>query len=182
MSTLTTPFTGTYKVDAAHSSIEFAVTHMGASTFRATFDDLSGQLVAGDDGVHLTGTAKAESVSIRTPEDFRDHVVFGGDFFDANQHPTLTATSSDVQFRQDGTVTVDGELTIRGITQPVTATGTYRGPVETPFGTTVAAVELTATVDRRDWGLNWQMELPGGGDALSYEVELRASLELIRES
>jgi polyisoprenoid-binding protein YceI len=182
MATLITPFTGTWIVDTVHSSIGFGVKHMGTSTFRAAFDKVEGRVVASDDGIELTGTAEVESITITSPQEFRDHVVYGDDFFDAKNHPTISARATDVEFRDDGTVELRGELTLRGVTKQVTATGTYSGPTETPFGSTVAAIELSATVDRRDFGLAWQMELPAGGDALATDVELTATLELEKEA
>jgi len=119
---------------------------------------------------------------IRTPPKFREHVVYGADFFDAGRHPQITVHADDMQLGADGAATVRGELTIRGVTRPVTATGSYQAPVEDPFGATRAAFELTATVDRREWGMDWQAPLPGGGDVLGYDVELSAHLELVKQA
>ena len=82
----------------------------------------------------------------------------------------------------DGSVSVRGELTIRGVTNPFAAAGTYQPPVEDPFGSIRTAVELNATVDRRDWGMNWQLPLPDGGDVLGYDVQLSINVEFIKES
>lgn len=180
--TATPPLTGTYVVDAAHSTISFAVRHMGVSLFRATFTEVEGRLEADGTSVQLTGSAPVESVSIQSPAEFREHVIYGDDFFDGKNHPQITAQSSEVSFHDDGTVTLQGELTIRGVTKPVTAEGTYRPALEDPFGGKRAALELTATVDRSDWGISWQAPLPNGGDALDNSVELSASIELVEES
>ena len=75
-----------------------------------------------------------------------------------------------------------GELTIRGVTRPFVATGTYQPPVEDPYGSIRTAVELDATVDRRDRGMDWQMLLPDGGDVLGYDVRLSMNVEFIKES
>lgn len=181
MPVATQPFTGTYVVDPVHSSVVFAIRHMKVSIFRASFEDLEARLVTDGEGTRVTGTAPIESVSIRSPKDFRDHVVYGAEFFDAGNHPHISVRSTDVVFGEDGSVTAHGELTVRGVTRPVTATGSYQLPVKDPFGSTRAAVELTATVDRRDWGMDWQVPLPGGDDALGYQVELSANLELVKE-
>jgi polyisoprenoid-binding protein YceI len=182
MTVATHPLTGTYNVDPVHSSLTFAVKHMVVSNFRASFENFTGSFVVDERGARLSGSAPVDSVSIKEPPEFRDHVVNGADFFDAENHPELEANSTDLVLNEDGTVTVNGELTIRGITKPVTATGTYTPPTEDPFGNLRAALELTATVDRRDWGLNWQAELPAGGDALGYSIELSANIELVREA
>jgi polyisoprenoid-binding protein YceI len=164
MTVSTRPFVGTYVVDPVHSSVEFAVRHMGVSLFRARFEELSARLVAGD-ALRLEGSAPVESISIRSPREFRDHVVHGADFL----------------LHADGTATVQAELTIRGTTRPITATGTYHAPIEGLGGQRRGALELSATVDRRDWGLDWQAPLPSGGDALGNEVRLTAHLELVEE-
>ncbi|MHA6618808.1 YceI family protein [Pseudonocardia sp. DLS-67] len=176
------PFAGTFAVDPIHSTVEFAVRHMGVSLFRARFEEVLARLVSDDAAVRLDGSTAVESVSIRGPREFRDHVVHSADFFDAGNHPEITVTANDVALHADGTATVQAELTIRGVTRPVTATGTYTAPVVALDNRLHGALELRATVDRRDWGLVWQAPLPSGGDALGNEVQLTAHLELVEEA
>lgn len=107
-------------------------------------------------------------------------MVRGLDFFDADSHPLITFRSTSVELGDDGTATASGDLAIRGVTSPVTAKGTYQPPREDPFGTYRAGLELQATVDRRSWAMNWQIPLPDGSDALGWEVEIMAQLELTR--
>jgi len=173
------PFTGTFEIDRPHSSVQFAVSHI-VSTFRASFDGIEGTLVVDGGEATLVATAHAESVSIVDPPEFREHIVNGDEFFAAHEHPRLTFRSTSIDLRADGGATVTGELTIRGISRPVTAHGTYRAPVRDPFGTEKAALELRTTVDRRDWDLDWQLPLPDGGDAVGWDVDLSAELELVR--
>lgn len=179
--TVTTPtLSGTYVADPVHSSLRFAVTHMKVATFSATFDDVDVTVVADHQGIRLDGAVRVESVSIKSPPEFREHVVYGADFFDARNYPEIAFRADDLQLRDDGTATVRSELTIKGITRPFTVTGTYQPPVEDPWGAIRVGVELTATVDRRDWDLNWQLPLPDGGDALGYSVLLSAHVELVQ--
>jgi polyisoprenoid-binding protein YceI len=180
MATATQPFTGTYDIDPVHSTVQFAVAHLTVSTFRASFADVDGRLEADGHTIALEARALAESVSILEPAEFREHVVHGSDFFDAETHPTITFRSTSIQLADDGTAAVSGELTIRDISRAVTATGTYRPPTEDPFGNHRAGIELTATIDRRSWGLDWQAELPGGGEAVGWDVEITVHLELIK--
>ena len=175
-------FTGNYELDRVHSSFQFAVRHMKVSIFRASFADIDGRLVADDQEFTLEGSALAESVSITEPPEFREHVVGSAEFFEAGEHPRIRFRSTSVELGDDDSVTVEGELTIRGLSRPVTATGTYQPPTDDPFGMRRAAFELGATVDRRDWGMNWQMPLPDGSDVLGWEVELSAHLELIEQA
>jgi polyisoprenoid-binding protein YceI len=172
------PFAGIYELDRAHSSVQFAVKHI-VSTFRASFDDVEGSLVADGAAATLTASARVESVSIGDPAEFREHVVHGEDFFQADVHPALVFRSTDVDLHDDGSALVTGELVIRGISRTITAVGSYRAPTRDPFGSLRAALELRATIDRRDWGLNWQLPLPDGGDAVGWNVELTAELELV---
>jgi polyisoprenoid-binding protein YceI len=181
MITATQDFTGTFTADPHHSSFLFAVQHMKVSTFRASFGDVEALLEVGESGISLEGRARVASVSITDPPEMREHVVSGEDFFDAANHPEIVFRSTRVELTDDGGVAVDGELEIKGIARPVSATGTFRAPLEDPFGTTRAAIELSTVVDRRDWGMTWQLPLPDGGDAVGYEVELSAQLELVKE-
>jgi polyisoprenoid-binding protein YceI len=129
----------------------------------------------------LNGQARIESVSITEPPEFREHIVRGADFFDADAHPLITFRSTHVELEPDETARVAGELTIRGTTRPITAQGTYQPVRKDPFGGYRAGLELRATVDRRSWGLSWQMPLPDGADALGWDVEITAELELIKQ-
>jgi polyisoprenoid-binding protein YceI len=168
---------GTWTVDPVHSTTEFSVKHL-ISTFRAGFEDISGRLEVGEGGVSLEGSVAVESLSIKQP-DLRGHVL-GPDFFHAQNHPTILFRSSDVTI--DGEeISVRGELTLRGTTRPVSARGRVAGPVEAPWGQSLA-VELEAMIDRNDYGLTWQMEVPGGRKALGDEVVLSVRLELKPEA
>jgi polyisoprenoid-binding protein YceI len=178
MATAVHPFEGTYEVDPNHSSFQFAVRHLDLSTFRASFADVAARLSADDDGLVLEGHARVESISIVDP-DFREHVVRGTDFFEADEHPLITFRSTSVVLEDDGRATVSGDLVIRGVSRPVTAAGSYAAAAEDPFGVPRAALELRATVDRRNWDMDWQLALPGGGDALGWDVELTVHLELV---
>lgn len=177
--TAVSPFTGTYSADPDHSSVGFAVRHMGISTFRGSFSDIRGTVVVGDDGeLTLSGAARVNSISITTPAELRAHVL-GADFFDADSHPAIGFESDCAVLGAEGTITVAGRLTIRNVTRMVVANGTYAPPVEDPYGATRAAIELTTTIDRRDYGMTWNMPLPKGGDALGTQVTLTVQLELI---
>jgi polyisoprenoid-binding protein YceI len=167
--------TGTYGVDPIHSTIGFGVKYNKLATFRSTFEKVDAQLA---DGV-LTGTADASSVVIDEPN-FKGHLLTG-DFFDVERTPTITFRSTDIRPAEDGSVEVDGELTIRGVTKPVTATGTYASGGDA-FGNERVAFELQTTVDRREFGIVWQNQLPDGSDALAYDVTISADLQLVKQA
>jgi polyisoprenoid-binding protein YceI len=179
MSVAVQPFSGNFIADRNHSSVQFTIAHMRVSRFRASFADVNARLGGDRDNVRLEGSVPVDSISIVEPQDLRDHVVTGEDFFDATRHPELRFRSSRVDFEEDGRVRVTGELELRGVTRPIEASGTFRRPVADPFGTTRGAIELTATIDRRAWGFDWQMAMPDGHDGLGWSVELDARLELV---
>jgi polyisoprenoid-binding protein YceI len=177
MPTATTPLAGRYQADPIHSSFGFAVKHMGVNTFRGSLAEVDATYA---DGV-LEGRAKVESISITNPPEFRGHVL-GEDFFDAGKHPEVTFRSSDVDLADDGTATVRGELTIKGITNELVATGTWNGPAENPMGVQVASLELSADLDRTQYGMSWNMPLPKGGNILGEKVTLNVHLELQQQA
>src|SRR5215211_5302589 len=167
--------TGTYSLDPVHSTIGFGVKYNKLATFRSTFENVDAQLA---DGV-LTGTADASSILIDEPH-FKGHLL-SGEFFDVETTPTITFRSTDVRAAEDGSVEVDGELTIRGVTKPVTATGTYTAGGDA-FGNERVAFELETTVDRREFGLVWQNPLPDGSDSLAWEVTISVDLQLVKQA
>jgi polyisoprenoid-binding protein YceI len=149
---------------------------MNVSWYRGVFEDVHVTLDASTAEPTLAGTAQVQSISIRGPEALRGHVL-SGEFFDADNHPELAFSSTTVSLADDGTAAVEGELTLRGTAKPVSATGGWEGPVETLGGPRVS-LELSATLNREDWGLVWNAPLSGGGDALGREVALTLSLEM----
>ena len=171
--------TGSWVADPIHSTAEFAIKHMVVSTYRTAFKNVEATLEAEGDTLSLTGTVPVESVDIQQP-DFRGHVL-SADFFDVENHPTITFTSTSLRRGDGDTLDVDGELTVKGATKPVKATGTIVGPHENIAGKEVVGIELQAKVDKNDFGLNWNAPLPKGGFAIGDEVTLSVHLELGRK-
>ena len=165
--------TGTYSLDTVHSSIGFGVKY-NIGTFRTTFEEVDAHLA---DGV-LIGTAKASSIKIDQPQ-FKQHLL-GEEFFNVEVTPDVTFRSTDIRATADGGVEVDGELTIGGVTKPVTATGTYTAGPDV-FGNNRVGFELETTVDRREFGLNWQNPLPNGSDSLAWQVVISVDLQLVEQ-
>lgn len=170
------PLSGTYAVDPVHSSIRFRVHHGGIAFFRGYFESFEGTLDATGSEPVLTGSTKVENISIRNPDMFRGHIM-GEEFFDAEKYPEITFRSTG--WKQDGgDVTVEGELTIRDNTKPITATGTLVGPTETHAGTRLA-LDVESTIKRQDFGVMWEAPaLPGGGPSLADDVTLEFTLQL----
>ena len=169
---------GTWKADPVHSSAAFAVEHLGVSNFRASFSDFEATLVASEEAVGLEGAALVESVSVLDP-DLRGHLL-SPEFFDAERHPEIRFEATDVRPNGDGAITVEGHLTIKGTTRRTTAGGRVGELGVDPYGTERIAVELEAAIDRNDFGLGWNTELPGGKLAVGNKVRLLVSLELVK--
>ena len=168
---------GTYAIDTTHSSVGFAVRHMVVATFRSTFKAFDATLVSDETGARLTGSVEAASIDIADPS-FKAHLD-SPEFFDVEQHPTLTFASTAL--RRDGDrLEVEGDLTIRGITHRVVGTGSVTDATEDPWGNTRIGLALETKVDRTAYGLNWNAPLPKGGMALANEVTLTLELEFVQ--
>jgi len=165
--------TGAWSLDSVHSSIGFAVKHSGVMTFKGTFDEFDAKLVDG----RLEGTAKVASVRVDDPN-LAGHLQTP-DFFDAEQFPELRFSSKEIA-RDGGTVSIEGELTLRGVTQPVELSGTITGPITDGYGNQRVGLDLETTANRRDYGIDWSMELPSGEPGLADDVTITANLALVQ--
>ena len=166
--------TGTWAVDKVHSNIGFAVDYM-AGTFTGSFNDFDAEL---NDGV-LKGSAKVASVQVKDPN-LEAHLQ-SPDFFDAEQYPELTFKSESID-RDGDKVKINGEITIKGHTEPVEIIGVVTEPFDDPFGGTRFGLKLEATVDRDKFGVSWNNPLPSGEPALSNEVTITAELQLSKRA
>jgi polyisoprenoid-binding protein YceI len=167
--------TGTWAIDNTHSSATYEVEHGGLSVFRGGFEPIDASLVSNEDSVVLEGRAAVESVTI-DDENLRPHLL-SPDFFDVERNPEITFRSTEISGPADD-LTVAGELSMAGVTLPVEAKGRLRGPVSFGEGFEKLSLSLEATIDRTVFGMVWQMELPGGGQALANDVRLIVELEL----
>ena len=163
---------GNWQFNPVHSSAEFSVKYLVAK-FRGTFEELNATLA---DGV-LSGSAKVASISVKQ-ENLVGHLM-APDFFDAEQYPEISFKSDTIQADGDD-VTVEGELTLRGVTKPIRATGTLEGPTEDFMGNTRLGFTLETKIDRTEYGVSWNADLPKGGKALSDEVTLVVELEFMK--
>lgn len=170
--------TGTWKSDPVHSHVGFAVKHMVVATFRGSFDDFDVTLAADGGAPRLSGAVRAGSVQVRD-ENLNGHLL-SPDFFDAERHPEIAFTASALREEGDGVV-VEGELTIKGTTKAVEARGEITEPVTDPGGAERIGLDLETTVDRTEFGLDWNAPLPRGGVAVENDVTLTVHLELVKQ-
>jgi polyisoprenoid-binding protein YceI len=171
--------TATYAADPVHSSVGFAVVHNGVSTFRSGFGSYLARL-SGGDSHRLEGTVDVGSIQI-DEQQLKGHLL-SPEFFDVARHPRLRFESSELAVEDDGSVRVRGELEIRGETHEVEASGRFAQLGADLAGRARVGLSLEAAVDRRSFGLDWNAELPGGGQALDYEVAVQVELELVEEA
>jgi polyisoprenoid-binding protein YceI len=173
----TQPFTGTYQAAPVPSTFAFKIRHSGTFWFRGVMPEAAATLRAEGDDPTLEGSAKVESISVHEPPEMRAHLL-APDFFDSANHPEVSFRSRDLRLRDDGCLDLDGALTIRGVTRPISAHGHWSGPRQAAFGE-VVGLSLGASFDRREFGFDWQGQMPDGGEAIGWEVELEVDLLLM---
>ena len=170
---------GTYAVDPVHSSVTFAITHNGVATFRSGFAAYEARLTGGE-APALTGTVDVAGIEI-DEEQLKGHLL-SPDFFDASRYPQLHFRSSELEIAGNGAATLRGELEIRGERREVEASGKFGQLGADLAGNARIGLSVSANVDRRDFGLDWNAELPSGGEVLDYAVAINVELELVEEA
>jgi polyisoprenoid-binding protein YceI len=180
MSTTTTEvrrtLTGTWGLDPVHSSVGFEVPYL-VGTFKGQFREAQAKLAVDDSEATLEGGAKVDSVDVKD-ENLGAHLQ-SPDFFDAERHPELRFAAEDIVLDGD-TVTVRGDVTIRGVTKPVSLGGTVAAPLADPYGNERIGLVLSTTVDRIEFGLSWNTPLPSGEAALADDVTIVADLQFVK--
>jgi polyisoprenoid-binding protein YceI len=165
---------GTWALDPVHSTIGFELPYM-AGTFRGQFRDVEAKLTANS----LNGSARVASVDVKD-ENLAAHLQ-SPEFFDVERHPELTFASNSIE-RTGDDLTVRGDITIRGATKPVELAGTIAGPFTDASERQRLNLTLETTLDRTDFGLNWNMPLPNGEPALQHDVKIVAELFFVQEA
>ena len=168
---------GTWSLDPVHSRVDFEVSYL-AGTFKGEFHEIGGELTVDGERASLEGTAKVTSVDVKD-DNLSTHLQ-SPDFFDAERYPELRFTAEDIRLDGDGNVSVDGELTIRGVTKPVQVTGTVTAPIADAYGNDRIGLKLTTSVDRTEFGVNWNTPLPSGDPALANDVKILAELQFVK--
>ena len=174
---LTVAPAGTWNLDPVHSRVDFEVSYL-AGTFKGEFHEIGAELAVEAERASLEGTAKVASVDVRD-ENLSAHLQ-SPDFFDAERHPELRFAAQEIRLGGDGKVSIDGELTIKGVTKPVAVTGTGTAPIADPYGNDRIGLNLTTTIDRTDYGVDWNNPLPSGEPALANDVTIIAELQFVK--
>lgn len=169
---------GTYVVDPVHSSINFSVVHNGVSTFRSGFNGYEAKLIGGE-APSLAGSVEVDSIDIDEPQ-LKGHLL-SPEFFDVERNPSLDFRSTELDVAEDGTARIRGELEIGGEKREVEASGRFAELGADLGGKARVGLSLETAVDRRDFGLDWNAELPSGGEVLDFEVRIAVELDLVKE-
>jgi polyisoprenoid-binding protein YceI len=169
--------TGTWYVDPAHSRIGFAVKHLGIATVRGAFKEFEGTLDL-DEG-RAYGTVKTASVD--TYVDKRDEQLRSPDFFEVVEHPELRFESTEIRPLGEDTFEIEGDLTIRGVTNPIVLRAGFQGTETDPWGNERIALEVTGKLDRSDWGMTFNQVLGSGNMVISDRVKLQLDIAAVKQ-
>jgi polyisoprenoid-binding protein YceI len=174
------PVPGTYAIDTRHSAVEFVVRHLGLAKVRGRFRTFDGVIEIADRPDESTVAVDVELASIDTLDPPRDEHLRTGDFLDVPNHPTMSFRTTRVA--GSGTDwTVEGDLTLRGVTHPVTLDVTLEGVGPDPFGGHRIAFSASGEIDRERWGMTWNQILDTGGLAVGKKVRLELEVEAVRQ-
>jgi len=180
--TTSAPANTTWKIDPAHSSADFKVKHMMISHVKGSFSGLSGALTENPaDPTQSTVEASVDISTISTGDAQRDAHLKSADFFHHEQHPTMTFKSTSVEKKDEGEYKVTGDLTLHGVTKPVTfAVEGPSAPGKDPWGNTRIGLSATTKINRKDFGLSWNAALETGGILVGEDVQITLEVQFIK--
>ena len=185
MTTSTAPatLTGTYRVDPAHSRIGFLARHAMVTKVRGSFNEFTGTGTFDVEEPSRSSVKLAiEAASIDTRNPDRDGHLRSNDFLDLERYPQIIFTATTVSQVEPDTYRVTGDLTIKGVTRPVTFNLVYTGSAVDPYGNQRVGFEGTTTINRKDWGVNWNAALEAGGVLVSEKVTLEFDISAIKDA
>jgi polyisoprenoid-binding protein YceI len=173
----------TYKVDAAHSEVTFKVKHLMITNVTGNFAKFDATLIADkEDFTDAKVTFEADIDSISTNNEQRDAHLKSDDFFNAEQYPKMKFESTSITKKNDEEYVLEGNLTIRDITKPVTLNVTYGGTTTDPWGQTKAGFEITGKINRKEFGLKWTAVTEAGGIVVSDDVRLNVQVQMVKQA
>jgi polyisoprenoid-binding protein YceI len=170
--------TGTWKVDPVHSSVEFQVKHLGIANVKGQFKEFEGTLEVTPDGVKAHGKANVASVDTREPQ--RDDHLRSPDFFDAENHPEITFSSTAIRPIDEDTFEIEGDFTIRAITRPLKLVATLEGTETDPQGNERVGLAATAQINRSDFDMKFNMALGSGNVVVGDKVKILLDVSAVK--
>ncbi|MBM7776099.1 polyisoprenoid-binding protein YceI/rhodanese-related sulfurtransferase [Actinokineospora baliensis] len=175
------PAAGVWRIDPGHAEVGFVGRHFMLTKVRGRFTGVEGAVTVGERPEDSAVTVTIDMTSVASGDQTRDDHLRSADFFDVAAHPGATFTSTSVSWTGSGGV-LDGDLTIKGVTHPVSLAVDHLGVVRDPWGNDRAVFSAKGRINREDWGLTWNMVLEAGGILVSKEIDLELEVELIRET
>jgi len=176
---LSIPPAGTYEIDQTHTVVGFVARHM-LSKVRGQFTGFTGTIDVGDSPENSRVEVEVKTNSITTHTEKRDQHLMSGDFLETEKHPVLTFKSTAVRLSGGMSFELDGDLTIKGVTRPVTLSGEFLGWGPNMQGDPMFAASAKTTIDREDWGMTWNMVVETGGFLVGKKVDIEIEVEAHR--
>jgi polyisoprenoid-binding protein YceI len=175
------PAAGSYALDQSHSHVSFSARHLMVTKVRGRFPVTEGHLDIAEDPTQSSVVATIDVSAVDSGDPKRDEHLRSADFFDAENYPTVSFRSTRVHDRGDGEFTLEGELTVRDSTRPVTLQGEYLGSQDSPWGDTRVGFTAETEINRKDWGLEWNVALETGGVLVGDKIKLTIDAEWVKE-
>lgn len=172
-----------WNIDSAHTSVNFSVRHMMITNVRGQFDQVSGTVEFNPERpVESSVDVRIDAASINTREPQRDGHLKSPDFLDVENFPAITFKSRKIELTGETSGRITGDLTIRGVTKPVTLDVEYAGMSRSPWGTNVAGFTATTNISRKDWDLTWNVALETGGVLVGDAIKITIEIELVQQA
>jgi polyisoprenoid-binding protein YceI len=175
------PTAGTFSLDPAHTRVGFVARHLMVSKVRGAFVEKSGTITIADDPTQSTVDVSIVVTSVHTGVDARDNHLRSGDFFEAEEFPTMEFKSTGLTPKGGNEFTLSGDLTIKGKSLPVQLDVEYEGVTTSPWGKQVIGFSATGEIDREDWGMTYNQALETGGVMISKKIKLELEIEAVRD-
>lgn len=176
-----TPVPGTWVVDKSHTRLGFVAKHLMVTKVRGSFTDFEGSVTIGSTPDESSAEAVIKTASLTTGDDKRDGHLHSPDFLDVEKYPEMRFRSTKIEQKSDDEFQIEGDLTIKDITNPVVMDVTFEGVVGDPWGGERAGFSGVAEIDREAWGMTWNAALETGGVLVSKKVKLELDVQLIRQ-
>ena len=170
---------GIWKVDPVHSSVEFHVKHLGIATVKGQFTDFEGTLEIGEDGARASGSVEVASVDTREPQ--RDAHLRSADFFEVDSFPRIEFASTAIRPLDEDEFEIDADLTIHGVTRPVTLKATFEGAETDPQGNERVGVSASAQINRGEFGIKFNAALGSGNVVVSDRVKILVDISAVKQ-
>jgi polyisoprenoid-binding protein YceI len=176
------PEPGEWQLDPVHTSVEFVARHLMVTKVRGRFTDVTGTIHIAEDPAESWVEVDIDPATVQTGDEKRDEHLRSPDFFDVDRYPQIRFRSTRIEGESPGRFLVHGELTVHGVTRPVSLEAEYHGWKASPFGDRRAGFSATTEVDREDFGLTWNVAIETGGVLVGKKAKLEFEIEAIKQS